>query len=200
MNASPDESLISRLVDDDDVGDGWDQFEKQALAEPRLWRDLARAQRDHAALRAEMAAAAAVADRVDLPVATGAGRWRALGSWSGWAAAAVILLAATMQMTLPTGSVPPPGDETALADLSPADTLREYLRKGRERGDVIGEMPSKMLVDVQPDPSGDGYQLLYLRPILEKTSVRDLYELAGQDEAGRPSFVRYQPQGGRVAY
>src|SRR5690606_30859566 len=90
--------LIGRVVDGEATGADWAALEAAAQGDPGVWRDLALAQRDHAALAGAVGAAVGVAARVDLPIGGGsagggappAGR---IGAWGGWAAAAAVALA-----------------------------------------------------------------------------------------------------------
>jgi hypothetical protein len=87
--------------------------------------------------------------------------------------------------------------QTGFIPVSTADEAwNAYIAKGRESGAVVGEMPAKVLIESRPNPSGEGYELLYLRQVVERTIVPDLYQYTGQDESGRPTPVRYQPQTG----
>lgn len=74
---------------------------------------------------------------------------------------------------------------------SAADAWQAYLQKGRESGEVVGEIPNKLLVDSKPALSGNGVEVIYVRQVMERAIVPDLYEFAGRDEAGRPTLVRY---------
>ena len=57
-------------------------------------------------------------------------------------------------------------------------------------------MPERVLIETRPSETGRGYELLYLRQILERTVVPDLYKFYGQDEMGRPTLVRYDGDAG----
>ena len=73
-----------------------------------------------------------------------------------------------------------------------ADAFQAYLERGQEAGRVVGEMPAKVLLEAQPSAQGSGYEVLYLRQIMERAVVSDLYEF-GVDERGRPVPVRMVP-------
>jgi len=66
-NVDPD-LLITRIIDGRDSGLDWDAFEAFATAQPTLYRDLARAQRDHRHLVAQVLQETAIAGRVSAPV------------------------------------------------------------------------------------------------------------------------------------
>jgi hypothetical protein len=206
MNVLEEHELIS-LICVGEAGDPeWEAFERLAAANPGLWRDLAEAQRDQAALSAAVAGVMQLADRVELPFDRGTSRhvgktsdarWEfpRLGAWSGWAVAATV--GAAWLIGLQASTPLPPTSANAglvdLASLSSDDLLRSYVDRGRASGEVIGEIPTRVLLDARPAPSGTGYDVLYLRQMLEQTHVPELYHLGGQDERGRSSLVRYSP-------
>lgn len=117
-----------------------------------------------------------------------------------WALAACLGLALFTQMNLPARVTPVPGAGgvatmgTSGASLgpsvmtpgysSPDDALAEYLRLGKEQGQVVAELPQRVVVESRPAPGGAGYEVLYLRQVLERAVVSDLYR-TGVDDAGR---------------
>jgi hypothetical protein len=128
-------------------------------------------------------------------------RSRSISTWAGWAAAAAIGLA---WLGLPgtgfsgkqnTGDVPTgqtqsgrtqPGQTAGLGTgvvQTASDALQAYLNKGQENGQVIGQVPGKLLLEAKPLGEGKGYEVLYLRQILEKTTVPNLYP-SGTDDSG----------------
>lgn len=74
------------------------------------------------------------------------------------------------------------------------DHLARYLDQGYEEGRVVGELPDKVLIRATPATLKDGtigYDVVYVRQILERVQVPDLYTFgATQDELGRS---RMQP-------
>ena len=52
------------------------------------------------------------------------------------------------------------------------------------------EMPTRVLVESRPADGGNGYEVLYLRQVLERTVVPDLYRFDGRDERGVATLVR----------
>lgn len=187
--------LISRVVDGDG-GDGeWSELETLAQSEPKLWRELAVAQRDQSCLMRAMTGATAVADSVGLQQVHRR-NWNRLNAWSGWAVAAVLAVVASAQLARPSDTTGP-ADQLKLAGLpvqSAAQAFQAYLDKGRESGEVVGEVPAKVLVESRPALSGEGYELTYLRQILERIYVPDLFEVDGQNELGQPTLIRYEPR------
>lgn len=193
--------LISRVVDGEAGAADWDAFRALAARDPDLWRELAEAQRAHADLSAALAEAIAIADAVEAPVHEDmtrrfTDRWRMVGALGGWAAAAALALAwATGMAGEPVGSSS--GDQRAsLPGVSAFDTAAEayqaYLRQGQQAGRVVGEVPAKVLLEAQPAQGAAGYEVLYLRQIMERAVVSDLYEF-GVDERGQPVPVRVTP-------
>ncbi|NUQ68803.1 MAG: hypothetical protein HUU18_11065, partial [Phycisphaerales bacterium] len=100
-------------------------------------------------------------------------------------AAAALALAFVGQKT--GGNARTGGGEMAVADLVPirsaSDALQEYLDRGRQDGLVIGELPDKVLVQTRPIGNGGGMEVVYLRQIVERTRVDDLYRTT-TDELG----------------
>ena len=176
MNEPPQEMLLSRIVDGEADAAEWDEVVARAESTPELWRDLALAQRDHAVLRRALDAAVHVADSVELPM-TGSATHQTFRqpwagrNWSGWAAAAAIALAWALYFVL--GGPQRPIDQRGVianqADLLPiataADAFQAYLDMGRQERLVIGEVPTRVLVESRPAPSGEGYELLYMRQV-----------------------------------
>lgn len=132
----------------------------------------------------------------------------------GWAVAALVALAwgltivaaRTAPVTPPSprdvaqsngGMLDRPPRKEDLAQFPPDDLLAAYIANGKRDNLVVGELPEKVLVDSRSAPSGHGYEVLFVRPILERTVVPDLYEFGGRDEAGRPTAVpvRYDGSG-----
>ncbi|MCA9289954.1 MAG: hypothetical protein KDA25_02430 [Phycisphaerales bacterium] len=194
--------LLCRIVDGGAAASEWTEFAAAADADPSLWRDLAGMQRDHARLREVVADAAAVADRVALPTpASTSSRpssagWRPvlfrLAGWSGWAIAASLVLAWFFGR-----DVAPVPANAGVVTADHCDTAacgyQTYLERGKEEGLVLGELPSKVLIKAGPNPEGEGYELLYLRQILERVIVPDFYRTGGQDEAGKPTLIQFSP-------
>lgn len=210
MNLETD-LLMSRVVDGEASTEEWLRLTTIANAQPSLWRDIAEAQREHAVLQAHVGHAGAIADRVDLEtddMVDGAGidqhgPLRRM-AWSGWAVAALIGVAASVQVFRPAtplnNATTVTNAQAGLPNPIPAiqnarAALDTYLDLGRESGDVIAELPTKTLVETRPAPDGNGYELLYIRQILERTRVPDLYEYDGQNEFGQPTITRVQQPG-----
>ncbi len=185
--------LISRIVDGE-AGDGdWTSFRALAEREPSLWRELAEYQRDQSELSAVVASAIRIADGVEAPVEEEMGRrlstrTRLVSTWAGWAAAAAVALA--WFTGLNNHQSPSTGNNANLVNLdslkpqevvdnyvkqgklSPDDLYNTYLDVGRERGLVVGEVPDRVLITARPMKSGGGYEVVYMRQIMERTRVK----------------------------
>ena len=201
MNQPREELLISLVIAqivDGDAGAGeWDELSALGADDPAIWRRLADSLRDHKSFARAVNASVAQAEMVELPAVPqqtarpkSVLRFPTWPSWSGWAVAAMVTLAATGYMLMNES-------QTGMtAAQSTPDLLQAYLDQGRQEQSVIGELPERVLIDMQPSATGTGYDLLYLRPILERTHVPDLYRYEGRDELGRPTLVRYEgPEG-----
>jgi hypothetical protein len=205
MTEPREQLLISKVLDNDAAELEWRELDAVGQANPLIWRELALAMKDHQDLSRAVNSSVAVADFVALPMhLTGRAqdhyRLRLVRSWGGWLAAAVVALFALVHFNNPArvNSLQNPGTQQfGIIPVSTADDAwNAYLTKGRETGSVIAEVPTRVLIESRPAPSGDGYELLYLRQVIERTTVPDLYQYTGQDESGRPTPVRYRPEAG----
>ena len=204
MNEQRIDNLISQVIDGDITDAQWSELVSLAENTPRIWRDLAESQRDQQVLGRAMNDAVAVAEHVAAPVEqleilrqteieTLRPASRA-AAWSGWAVAALVALAAIgNRMNL---QAPYPANTAGIMPTfnSPNEAFDEYLRLGQESGDVLGEIPTRIIVSSLKIPTGEGYEVVYLRQILEVQVVPDLYEIVGQDEQGQPMLIQYQPK------
>ncbi len=213
MDHLHDDILISRAIDGDATAAEWDELTARADANPTIWRNLAATLREHGAFARAVNAGVAVADSIEMPAPGIAptvrpaatlprlGGLSRLGGWSGWAIAAVLTIAwvgsvlnlvRTNPASTGTGSAHSLTNHAGFGDgASAADLLQAYLDKGRQEDLVIAEVPERVLIETRPSGTGRGYELLYLRQILERIVVPDLYEFYSQDEMGRPTLVRY---------
>ena len=211
MNEQRDDILISRVIDGDATAAEWDELTALAASNPPVWRNLALSLREDKVLARGVNADVAVADSIEMPGTanrpaalielhepgrhpTVLGR---LGGWSGWVMAAVLTIAWVTGMFSPVPTDPGLATGTNRAQiLSASDLLQAYLDRGRQEDRVIAEVPERVLIETRPSETGRGYELLYLRQILERTVVPDLYKFYGQDEMGRPTLVRYDGDAG----
>jgi hypothetical protein len=199
--------LVSRVLDGCATPADWGRLERLAEQDAGVWRELALAQRADQSLRSAVNSAIDAAGVHELSdndlragaVSRGEGlvarRSRGLAAWGGWAAAALVALAFVARTREVSGPASPVAGLSAPV-ASAADAFRAYLDKGREQGRVYGELPEKVLVDTVPAADGNGYEVVYIRQILERTHVPAMYELrVTHDEFGRPlpSPVRVVP-------
>ncbi len=203
MNEPREQILISRIVDAEASNTEWREFETSAAQEPLLWKQLASLQYDHACLARALSTSNSLADAISLPEeehydfhAQPVIRFNRLGAWTGWAVAAMVAIVSWVQFnSISNPGMSPGGSSLQTAGLpiqSAGQAFQAYLEKGRETGQVVGELPDKLLVNTRPSLSGTGFEVIYLRQVMERATVPDLYQFSGQDEAGRPTLVRYE--------
>lgn len=188
MTISREDILINRAVDREASPADWSELDDLARRDPALWRRLAEAQRDHAALAAGVAEIAERADAVELPHHTidatrvFHARWRV---WSGWAVAAMLALVwATTRGLLPAATNP--AGQTAgvtLANLTPDEAFNQYMTRGLEQGRVLAELPT-LMIDSRPSEDGDALEITVMRRIIERKRVTGAFRV-GVDEQGR---------------
>lgn len=198
MSDTDRDILISRVIDDEASAADWAQLKALAAREPEIWRELFEMQRGQAELASAVAQQLDVAEFVDAPVrdhlsAQLTHRVRRGIAWAGWAAAAAVAVAwigvrVGPQEASQVGQVGQMG-QASVVNLTAPQLLDQYLEKGRQSGLVQGEAPAKTLLSAQPAPNGVGYEVIYIRQIVERAIVTDLYQL-GEDEAGNPLPVR----------
>ncbi|MFM9995842.1 MAG: hypothetical protein ACKVU4_08580 [Phycisphaerales bacterium] len=188
--------LIARVADGDASEQEWTTFRAWAERDALMWRELAELQRDAAALTSAVNRAVGAADFIEAPVgehmsARLTERFRMIGLWGGWAAAAALVLVWATGWRLPSGGLGTGADRASLPLMptgSPQDTLRQYLDQGRQSGTVVGQVPEFVMQDVRPAPDGQ-FEVIFIRQIMERAVVDDLYGL-GADDAGRAVPLR----------
>lgn len=206
--------LISRVVEGRAQAGDWMHLRTLVGGDPEIWHDLALSQAQALSLQRELGAALACADEVGLPEAGSRvvhrphdregsdplpyAAGRRLRAGLPWALAACLGLALFANMNATparVNSLPGAGTQSAGlgAVLEPASAagpatadaaLADYLRLGKEQGSVVAELPQRVVVESRPAPDGKGYEVLYLRQVLERAVVNDLYR-TGVDDAGR---------------
>ncbi|MDX2147371.1 MAG: hypothetical protein SFZ23_07590 [Planctomycetota bacterium] len=210
MNSDRD-ILISRVVDGTALASDWAAIESLARVDASLWRDVAMAQSDASKLGAAVREQAARADLVAFPstfsndaplplalagdiATTDGGGWR-MGrrTWLGWVAAAVLLVAFVIERGRQPDSNPGSGGGEITAgwgginaDAEPQAYLDRYLEKGKDQGLVVGEVPERVLLETTPAADGQGFWVVYIRQIMERQRVPDLYKFRMlTDDSGR---------------
>lgn len=205
--------LISKVIDGEASEADWSAFRALAEADPAVWGELARTQRQHEALSLLVDGVSAIADGVEIPrgeLLTPGERFdrrmSAVRAWGGWAAAAAVLLVWFTGLPAPTGQSGP-----SRAGLSPAGwvdpneqtpewALARYLDSGQRTGRVVGEVPERVVLDTRPAPGG--VEVLYLRQFVEREIVgQDRVYRLGRDEFGQGALLpRPTPAPVRVSY
>lgn len=120
----------------------------------------------------------------------------------GWlaAAAAIAFAVASGRGGVVTGGTPnarPNDDGASVQPVAYADAgeaLASYLELGRDEGTVVRELPQRVLIDSRPAQEGEGYEVLYLRQILERQVVPELYRPVGVDEFGNATLEPFDPR------
>lgn len=186
--------LISQIIDAEGDGSAWNQFTQLAASDPAAWRELAQAQRDHAALSHTLTRAVAAADVVELPAPGIAGRMHhaaRLSRTAGWAVAAALALAWFGSQFAPVrpnaeniAGLPP----NTFQLNTPQDALAAYQQLGRRSGSVLGEVPDRVIVEYKPLASGDGFEVVFLRQFMERAEVPKLFQVT-RDDSGQQGFL-----------
>jgi hypothetical protein len=136
---------------------------------------------------------------------------RRMPAWAGWAVAAVlfVVLATIMQTAQPItpgagggSGINPAGINTAgIVPVSSAqEALDAYINLGRQEERVIEELPRRVLIETRPLPTGEGFEVIYIRQLVERARVPELYKVdAPAAEGAQPNLVRFAPtQPGRM--
>lgn len=208
-SAAPFDLALSRFVDGLAASDDVSLIDSEEAARPGVWRQVAQAQRLNASLNTELIPMLARAANVIIPAAAPivipvngrdsdsashrfSRRTKLAAAWGGWAAAAAVALSTLAPVATPSNTATLERGSVASAPiLSAAETLSDYLSKGKTDGTVIGELPRKVLVETTERADGAGFDVIYLRQIMERARVDDLYRFSS-DELGNPTPVRVQ--------
>lgn len=190
------EVLIGRVIDGEASPEDWDALRALAASDPTLWNDLRWTQRQHELLASAVGERARVADHVDLDRALAdpspmVRRIELAGRYGGWLAAACLVLLWSLGIN-PLAS-DGAGQSAGLgpvvaADPGPDQALRSYLDAGRRAGRVIDEVPQRVVVEARPIDGGQRVEVLYIRQILEREVVDQVYGLT-QDETGAEQTI-----------
>jgi len=189
--------LINRIIDRVETPAEWSEFRGRASTEPSSWELLAEAQRDNERMQQLVLAATEFANRVELPAAAESSRSmafrRSFSSGAGWAVAAAIVIAWIATVPNASNSAPRPVQAAGLAPDADA-AWKQYIDQGQTEGVVIGEVQPNVLIDTTPLANG-GYEVVFVRQIIERRQVPMLIRPNGHDEHGvaqgaivRPAF------------
>jgi hypothetical protein len=192
------ELLLSRLVDGEASERDWEEFRSLAgRGAGGLWRALAEAQRDQAVLGVAVGECVQRGERVGLPgqrVTRGAeGVIGRILPWAGWAAAACVALTWGAGLVAPRstrGAFEPitgvnPG---SIRLVSADDAKNEWIRRGKEEGVVVGEVPQRIVLSATPAPDGNGSDVTMLVQVVERRRVTGEYRI-GHKEDGSPVLM-----------
>lgn len=193
---SPDDLLISRVVDGTSTAADWERLEFMASHDRGAWERLAAAIRIEAGLREEVEAALEAADDVELPLpampapAAAGALPHKRRSWSGLGWAAACLVGAAWALT--EACEPPSPRDAGIAASSPAEPaleegpleVRHVALDDRERS---RELP-RLVVGTRPAEKEGALEVFFVRCRLESEVVEQLYQM-GQDDLGRPDTI-----------
>ncbi|MEL7474151.1 MAG: hypothetical protein AAGK04_12610, partial [Planctomycetota bacterium] len=193
-DGAPDRDvLLSRLIDAEASAEDWAAFKRLASEDQNIWAELGEAQRAHDDLAIAVRRETSVADEIEAPIEARlsdglTARLRALWSYGGWAAAAVVLL--TFTLGRPGGPLGAQSSSMQAAGIVPAlvtpnsapdEALQAYLDLGEKAGTVLGEAPQFVVLESTPAADGDGYEVVYLRQLVERRRVETLYQNASDE-------------------
>ncbi|MEL6798005.1 MAG: hypothetical protein AAFO89_14440 [Planctomycetota bacterium] len=189
--------LVARVVDGEATSEDWRELRTIAASDQSIWAEIAEQQDLKRELDVAVEDAVSVAERVALPMHEHASvapnsRIKLALTAGGWLAAACVgiawIVGMTPQQTLtPATSGAPQNIAMPNPINTAAEALAKYLELGQASGEVLGEMPSSVVIQRTPNPEG-GYDVIYLRQIVEKTTVDGVYE-AATDDTGNTFFV-----------
>lgn len=179
MDSEQRDHLISRVVDRCESAADWEALSAFESEHNGVWRELAQALRCEAELRDAMAIQVARADQVSLPPSSKSNTRRPLPTWSGWLAAAACVIAwALSSLSDPAAAIATHSPVEKVAQAAP----EEPATQNTADHSVITELPM-LVVDTKPAVDGDGYEVIYLRRVLETRRVDQVMQLA-VDEGG----------------
>ncbi len=202
MSVDQHEQMIDRMLNRQIEARDLDELAQLSQTQPEALVRIAAALRAAAQVEAGVEAAQALAETIELP-ATGDRESnrpslvaRSVGSWSGWATAAMVaaawILAAMLNSTPP--EVTPSGGSNVL--LTANQALQQYMRAGTDEGRIIQELPL-LTVEIKSTPDGGESEVIYLRRFMERARVEGVYKM-GIDEQGRAVVMQTNESPGRV--
>ena len=202
MSVDQHEQMIERILNRQIEARDLDELAQLSQSQPEALVRIAAALRAAAQVESGVEAAQALAQTIELP-ATGDRESnrpslmvRGVGSWSGWATAAMVaaawILAAMFNSSSPVAT-PSSGSDVLL---TANQALQQYMRAGTDEGRIVQELPL-LTVDIRPTPDGEESEVIYLRRFMERALVEGVYKM-GIDEQGRAVVVLTDESPGRV--
>lgn len=189
-NGTRADRLISRIVDRRAAPQDWSSFVELARSEPGHWEQLLATLRADVALRAGVAGALEMAESVETPLPS-LSRWRQARPWTGWAAAGLLALAWAGASTF--GPQPVVAPASPLVQPAPSNVARtESEPPAWDSVTPVGQELPLRLMGARPGPAGQGVEVFYVRPVVERAVVDGVYSV-GTDELGRPAPVQIDP-------
>ena len=202
MSVDQHEQLIDRILNRRIEARDLDELAQLSQTQPEAMVRIAAALRGAAQIETGVEAAQALAETIELPT-TGERESRrpslaarGVGSWSGWATAAMVAAAwilAAMLNSTPPAAIPSGGRDVLL---TANQALQQYMRAGTDEGRIIQELPL-LTVDIRPTPDGEDSEVIFLRRFIERARVEGVYKM-GIDEQGRVVMVPTDESPGRV--
>ena len=198
MTERSEEIHIHRVAAREASSRDWAALRRLAEADPGVWSRMASALEDQAALESAMAAELARSARLRLPQAADLGRRARLVPlrWMGWAAAVLLALLWAGERWADGWSARTPADGAQIAGWpGPVRTAQQALEAfrvlGRQDGRIVRELPVLLLNHI-PSPDGTGQEVYYLRRVIERARVDDVFALT-PDDGGSPMPVPLSP-------
>ncbi|MEO1535329.1 MAG: hypothetical protein AAFS11_07195 [Planctomycetota bacterium] len=202
--------LVARVVDGEATSEDWRELRTIAASDQSIWAEIAEQQDLKRELDVAVEDAVSVAERVALPMhehpsvapnlrlklALTAGGWLAAACVAGaWVIGVMPTPTVTQNPASPAANTAGMGIDTPLT--SAAEALAKYMELGKQSGEVLGELPTSLVLERTPNADG-GYDVIYLRQIVEKTTVKDILQPATDDTGSthflpKPSTTGAQP-------
>lgn len=182
--------LLSRAV----AGDrsALDEIRARGTKDPAVLDELALWQADELRLARVARDLHGTADRVEAPQARSlTRRWSALG----WAVAAILAIAWSLQAFLPR-----PADTRAnVAGIAPGFSSSDaafdaYLAKAREEGVLSGDVAPPTLLRSRELGDGRGFEVVIIRQVIERRVSPEMYRVAPMGETGQLRSVLIRPR------
>ncbi len=202
MSVDQHEQMMDRMLNRQLEARDLDELAQLSQTQPEALVRIAAALRGAAQVESGVEAAQALAETIELPATDDRESnrpslvARGVGSWSGWATAAMVAAAwilAAMLSSTPPAATPSGGSDVLL---TANQALEQYMRAGTDEGRIVQELPL-LTVDIRPTPDGDESEVIYLRRFMERARVEGVYK-TGIDEQGRVVVVPTDESPGQV--